>query len=267
MPTWDPQQYLRFGDERTRPCRDLVARIALDAPSRIVDLGCGPGNSTDILAQRWPTATLVGVDSSADMIASARQAHETHAHHAATPRFTWTVGDITTWARGETTTYDLVFSNAALQWVPDHATLYPRLFDHVAEGGALAVQVPDNFGAAAHRAMREIAASPAWRSRFPTEGVREWYVHDLTFYYDLLAPRASRIDAWTTEYLHVLPSAEAIVEWYRGSGLRPFLDALSAADRDAFVEEFRQVMRAAFTPRSDGRVVFPFRRFFLIAYQ
>lgn len=263
MPTWDPNQYLRFGDERTRPCRDLVARIALDTPARIVDLGCGPGNSTDILADRWPEASILGLDSSADMIASARDAHASEDP----ARRTWATGEIAAWARDESDMYDLVFSNAALQWVPDHGTLYPQLFARVAPDGALAVQVPDNFGAVAHQTMRELAASPGWRKRFPDGAVREWYVHDLAFYYDMLAPRASRIDAWTTEYLHVLPSADAIVEWYRGSGLRPFLDILTLGEQEQFVDAFRIRMQAAFPPRPNRRVLFPFRRFFLIVYR
>jgi len=268
MPTWDPAQYLHFDDDRTRPCRDLVMRIALEAPRCVVDLGCGPGNSTAVLAERWPAAAFLGLDSSAEMIETARRTsaeRESRAAHAA--GMSWAVGDITTWTRETSDTYDLVFSNAALQWVPDHATLYPQLLAHVAPGGALAVQVPDNFGAAAHRIMRELAASDSWRSRFPTRGVREWYVHDLTFYYDLLVPHATRIDAWSTEYLHILPSPDAIVEWYRGSGLRPFLDALSNEDKPRFVDAFRTEIHAAFAPQPNGSVLFPFRRFFLIVYR
>jgi len=214
MPTWNPEQYLKFDDERTRPCRDLVARIALDHPRRIVDLGCGPGNSTAVLAQRWPDAILTGVDRSAEMICAAR--HKS-------PHLQWEESDISTWTACEP--FDLVFSNAALQWVPDHHLTVPRLFGMVGPGGALAWQVPANLDAPAHHLMRELAASPPWRGHFG-ETVREWFVHPPHFYYDLLAPWAAHVDLWMTEYFHIVESPAAIVEWYQGTGLRPFLDRL-----------------------------------------
>ena len=214
MPTWDAGQYLRFADERGRPCRDLVAALALAAPRRIVDLGCGPGNSAAVLAARWPDAELAGLDSSEAMIAAARRS---------APERRWILGDIAAWTADARV--DLVFSNAALHWVPDHAAVVPRLFAQVAAGGAFASQVPCNAGAAAHAAMREVAARPEWRGYFGGD-LRLWQVHEAAFYYDLLAPLAARVDIWETEYLHVLADAAAIVEWYRGSGLRPFLDAL-----------------------------------------
>jgi trans-aconitate 2-methyltransferase len=256
MPTWNAGQYLRFADERTRPCRDLAAAVALEAPRRVVDLGCGPGNSTAVLAARWPDAEIVGLDSSEAMIAAAR---------GDAPQRTWIVGDIATWT-GEARS-DLVFSNAALQWVRDHDAVYPRLLSQVAPGGALAVQVPYNLVAEAHEAMREVAARPAWRAHFG-EKVREWHVHPAAFYYDLLSPLATRIDLWETEYLHVMPDAAAIVEWYKGTGLRPFLDRLpEEADRQRFLGDYLEAVTAAYPARRDGRVLFPFRRLFLIAYR
>src|SRR5262249_29251644 len=186
MPTWNPGQYLRFGDERTRPCRDLAFRIDVAPVRRIIDLGCGPGNSTAILASLWPDAQITGLDSSPEMIRTAR---------SAMPNHQWTVGDISEWAGASKDSFDDVVSNAALQWVGDRATLYPRLLDRVAVGGALAVQVPGNQDGAAHRLMRMIAGSAAWRDSFST-GVREWHVHDLDYYYDLLAKRAARLDLW-----------------------------------------------------------------------
>jgi trans-aconitate 2-methyltransferase len=254
--SWDSAQYLRFAEERTRPCRDLAARVALSAPARIADLGCGPGNSTAVLAERWPSASLTGVDSAPDMLARARRDH---------PGFTWEEGDIGSWAPPRP--FDLVFSNAALQWVPDHASLLPRLLGHVASGGALAVQMPGNFDAPAHRLMRELAASPGWRRDFP-EPVREWHVHEIPEYYDMLAGHAARLDLWSTEYLHVLDCAAAVAEWYKGTGLRPFLDALpDAARRERFMADYTARLDEAFTPRPDGRVLFPFRRVFLVAYR
>jgi trans-aconitate 2-methyltransferase len=259
VPTWNADQYMRFGSERTQACRDLAARIEILSPRRIVDLGCGPGNSMEVLAERWPNADLTGLDSSPEMIEAARRKSS---------RQNWVIGDIAAWAAGDDGPFDLVFSNAAMQWVGDHATLYPRLLGHARVGGALAVQVPGNHEAAPHRHMRELAASDGWRDKFPPGGPREWRVHDLPFYYDVLAPYSARIDLWETEYIHVMADAEAIVEWYKGTGLRPFLDALvSDADRARFVAEYVARIRAAFPPRSDGRVLFPFRRLFVVAYR
>jgi len=256
MPTWNAGQYLRFAGERTRPCRDLVAAISLDAPRRIIDLGCGPGNSTAVLAGRWPEADVVGLDSSDAMIAAARRD---------APQRTFVAGDIAAWT--SEAPFDLIFSNAALHWVPDHARTYPRLFSHVAPGGALAAQVPYNGASPAHEAMRAVAARPAFQHRF-SGGVREWHVHPASFYYDVLAPRAARLDIWETEYLQVMPDAAAIVEWYKGTGLRPFLDLLpDEAERAAYLAEYLEAIRAAYPPQPDGRVLFPFRRLFVVAYQ
>lgn len=253
--SWDSEQYLRFAEERTRPCRDLVQRIALPSPRRIADLGCGPGNSTAVLAERWPSAELTGIDSAPDMLSRARRDH---------PAWTWEEGDIAAFHPARP--FDLVFSNAALQWVVDHAALLPRLLGHVAPGGALAVQMPGNLDAPAHRLMRELAASAAWRADFPSP-VREWHVHDLAEYYDMLSGHAKRLDLWATEYQHVLDGAAAIAEWYKGTGLRPLLDALpDAARRERFVADYEARLAEVFTPQRDGKVLLPFRRVFLIAY-
>ena len=259
MPNWDADQYLRFAEERTRPCRDLVARIEVATPRQVIDLGCGPGNSTQVLADRWPDAQLTGLDSSAEMIEAAC---------GAAPARNWVIGDIASWNAGANSPFDVVFSNAALQWVSDHATIYPHLLAQVAPCGALAVQVPNNIDAPAHAIARDLATFAAWRGHFPAQGVREWHVHDSGFYYDLLAPRASRVDLWETEYLHVLPAAEAIVEWYKGTGLRPFLEALASPDlRQQFTAAYQEAIRVVYPPRASGRVLFPFRRLFLIAYR
>ena len=259
MPTWDAKQYLRFHDQRTRPCRELAARISIGAPGRVIDLGCGPGNSTAVLAERWPKCALTGLDSSADMIAAARKSH---------PSIDWQIGDIAAWAEKNSGAYDIVFSNAALQWVDNHAALFPRLFRHVAAGGALAIQMPGNYDAPAHLIMREMALSPAWRGHFPADGIREWHVHDLAAYYDILAPIAAAVDFWETEYLHVMEDAAGIVEWYKGTGLRPFLDALAGDELKAsFLAQYLERIRQAYPVRKDERVIFPFRRLFLIAYQ
>jgi trans-aconitate 2-methyltransferase len=259
MPTWAPDQYLQFARERTRPCRDLVRRVEIDSPRRIIDLGCGPGNSTAVIAERWPGAVVTGLDSSAEMIEAARRGGGNR---------TWMVRDISEWAQSNDQPFDAVVSNAALQWVGDHGTIFPRLLRRVAPGGALAVQMPGNYDAPAHLAMRELATSSAWRPRFPADGVREWHVHDLAFYYDALGPYAARLDFWETEYLHVMRSAEAIVDWYKGTGLRPFLDVLAGdGGRAAFLAEYLAKIRELYPPRADGKVLFPFRRLFMVAYR
>jgi trans-aconitate 2-methyltransferase len=265
MPTWNSDQYLKFAAERTQPAFDLAARVAVDAPARVVDLGCGPGNSTAVVARRWPGAQVTGVDTSAAMLAAARKE---------SPAVTWVEADISAWAEAhrtertkEESRYEVVFSNAALQWVPDHATLLPRLLHAVADGGALAFQVPANFDAAPHRLMRELAATETWRSHFPTPP-REWHVHAPEFYYDVLAPGSARLDLWTTDYLHVLDGVDGIVEWYRGTGLRPWLEALpDEAVRARFLTEYRALLAPHFPIRTDGRVLFPFKRLFVVAYR
>jgi trans-aconitate 2-methyltransferase len=253
MPSWKPDQYLKFAAERTQPCRDLAARVAIPNPRRVMDLGCGPGNSTEVLAERWPQAELTGLDSSADMIAKARGVH---------PEWRWCAGDIAEWTNGEDS-FDVVFSNAAMQWVSDHQSAFPRLLKHVAPGGALAVQMPANIEAEAHSLMRAVA------SKFPaTKNVREWFAHGTAFYYDSLAPLAARVDLWSTEYIHVMERPESIVEWYSGSGMRPFLDALATdAERQAFTNQYLAVIREAYPARPDGRILFPFRRIFIVAYR
>ncbi|HUO04332.1 MAG TPA: methyltransferase domain-containing protein [Candidatus Binataceae bacterium] len=258
MPTWNADQYLRFADERTRACRDLAATVSIANARRIIDLGCGPGNSTAVLAARWPDAEIVGLDSSPDMIAKARESE---------PRRTWIAGDISKWMASSREQFDLVFSNAALHWVENHGEALPKLLSRVAPGGAFAMQIPGNFDAPAHTAMRELAASPEWRDKFPPGPVREWHTHEPDFYYDTLSSHAARIDLWETTYVHVMENAEAIAEWYKGTGLRPFLDALpSPADRDRFTIGYVEKLRAAYPESRDGRRLFPFRRIFLIAY-
>ena len=275
---WNPDQYLKFADERTQPCRDLVARIAVPQVRTVIDLGCGPGNSTQVLADRWPDAQITALDSDTAMINVAIESN---------PRGRWITGDIAKWAAGEPPNsaaeksagataennsenelYDVVFSNAALQWLPDHSILFPQLFSHVAPGGALAVQIPSSQDRPAYRLLREMAASIAWRKWFPSGRVRTWHAHDWEFYYDLLAPLASRVNVWLTEYFHVMPSAETIVEWYRATGMRPYLAAITEeTDLEKFVAEYTEKIRAAYPPRPDGRILFPFLRIFIIAYR
>jgi trans-aconitate 2-methyltransferase len=250
MPTWNAHQYLKFADERIRPCKDLVSRIEIRNPRHIIDLGCGPGNSASVLAERWPDADIAGVDSSSAMIDVARKEQ---------PARRWIDSDIWDWARSEQEQFDLVFSNAALQWVADHASLYPRLMERIAAGGAFAAQIPADFNALPHQLMRELAP--------PNVQAKEWHSHEPSFYYDVIAPHARMVDIWETVYQHVLPNADAIVEWYKGSGMRPFLEAMrDDGQREEFMRRYTERIRAAYPARPDGKVLFPFRRLFVIAY-
>lgn len=256
MPTWDADLYLRFANERTQPAIDLLARVALDAPARVIDLGCGPGNSTALLRGRWPGAAVTGLDSSPQMIAAARKDQ---------PDGDWVLDDITTWTPDPP--YDLVFSNATLQWLPDHATLYPHIFAGVAPGGALATQIPVFHAMPVQRALLDVAAEPAWWDRLEP-ATRSLVAESPGFYYDALRPLASRLDLWETEYNHVLADANAIVEWISATRLRPYLEALADdAERREFLTRLRAAVAEIYRPQHDGKVLFPFRRLFLVAYR
>jgi trans-aconitate 2-methyltransferase len=257
MPTWNPDQYLLFAEDRTRPSRELAARVRTECVSSIIDLGCDPGNSTAVLAELWPDAEITGFDSSVEMLDQARRMH---------PKHKWVHGDISEWATAAAEPYDLIFSNADLHWVDDHATLYPRLFTRVAAGGALAIQVPYNWAEPFHRILCDLESSTAWRQRLSSAGVRARFGHDPEFYYEILAPATRSINLWETRYFIVMPGVESIVEWLKGAAPRPFLDALpNEADRTSFVDDFTAALRSEYRPSSDGKVLFPFRRLFLIA--
>lgn len=257
FPNWQPEQYLRFGEERTRPAIDLAGRVECAVVKRIMDLGCGPGNSTAVLAGRWPDAETVGVDSSRSMLEKARATSES---------VRWVEHDA---ARDMTFLgkFDLVFSNAALQWIPDVGELVPRLFGMLNPGGALAVQVPYNQTLPAFAALRELASGPEWREYFSDPSIVRLH-HSHRFYYDLLATLSARIDMWQTEYIHIMASHHSIAEWYRGTGLRPFLQALSSdALRERFVAAFERALEKVYPLAGDGKVLFPFPRIFFIAYR
>ena len=251
MTTWAPDQYLKFADQRTRPARELLARVALDAPDHAVDLGCGPGNSTELLRARWPSARVTGVDSSAAMLREAR---------AAVPGVDWIEADIATWRPAAPV--PLLYGNAVLQWLPDHAALLPSLVQHLQPGGVLAIQMPVNFDEPSHRLMRE--TDGPWRERMrPVRAIPR--VAGPVQYYDWLAPHVSTLDVWQTTYAHVMADADAIVEWVKGTGLRPYLDALDEADRPAFLAAYRDGIDQAYPPRADGRRLFLFPRLFIVA--
>jgi trans-aconitate 2-methyltransferase len=250
---WDPTQYSKFGDYRLRPALDLLARIPADDPSTVYDLGAGTGSVTRLLRERWPGAHITGVDDSPEMLAKAR---------SAAPTIRWQLADLATWTPPGPA--DVVHSNAALHWVGDHSRLFPGLLDVLAPGGTLAVQMPRNFSAPSHTLIAEAARSGPWRSKLEPL-LRSAPVADPGFYYDLLAPRASSLDVWETEYLHVLAGDDPVKEWVKGTWLRPLLDALDEAQRAAFEECYAGMLRGAYPPRADGRTLFPFRRLFLVA--
>jgi trans-aconitate 2-methyltransferase len=253
--TWDPDRYLAFSDERGRPFVDLLARVGAERPGTVVDLGCGTGNLTVLLAQRWPGARVLGVDSSEEMVRAA----------PSDAGVEFTVGDIRDWpAPGDPIAggVDVLISNAALQWVPGHLALLPGLVSVLAPGGCLAFQVPGNFDEPSHTIRRELAAEPAYAEH--TAGVAVPEAHDPATYLHVLRELGCEVDAWETTYLHVLDGPDPVFRWVSGTGARPTLESLPPDLRSAFEEEFKARLRAAYPERAGG-VVLPFRRVFVVA--
>lgn len=251
MANWDQAQYLKFGEQRTRPADELLARVPLPAAERVVDLGCGPGNSTALLRARWPRARLTGVDSSDDMLNRARRDF---------PDIEWRKADVSSYrADGP---IDVLFANAVFQWVPNHEQLLPTLLTQLAKGGALALQMPVNLSEPSHRAMRELEGP--WAERIQAIDART-AIASAASYYDLLAPHAQAVEIWQTTYQHVMQDAKAIVEWVKGTGLRPYLEALSDAERPEYLRAYTEAIDRAYPTRVDGRKLFPFPRLFLVA--
>lgn len=256
MSTWNADLYLQFAKERTRPSLDLIARIDVPNPARIIDLGCGPGNSTARLREHWPEADITGLDNSAEMIATASKAY---------PAEKWVLADAATWTAD--VPFDIVFSNAALQWLPDHKTLFPHLLAQVAPGGAFAVQMPAHYKSPLHHVIFEVADDSYWQHLM--DGPRNALTRESPFfYYDLLQPLAAHLDIWETEYYHILDGPQSIVNWFRSTGMRPFLDVLPTEEQK---QRFEQLVLEGYTlayPRQkDGRVLLPFRRLFMVAYR
>jgi trans-aconitate 2-methyltransferase len=250
--SWDPKKYLSYADERTRPAADLLARVPDASPVRVADLGCGPGNSTGLLAARWPDARIDGVDSSDAMLKQA----QTSAVSA-----NWILADLANWVPD--TAYDVVFSNATYQWLPDHRSLLPRLFGFVRPGGTFAFQVPCNFDAPSHVLMREVAEAGPWAAKL--RNVREASVLGADAYYDILSPLARALDIWETTYLQVMEGDDPVFDWVSATGLRPFVQALDEAEREAFMQAYRLRLHHAYPKRADGKTLFPFQRLFVVA--
>lgn len=251
MADWSPTQYLKFADERTRAARDLLAQVPLARARKVVDLGCGPGNSTALLIERFPDAQITGVDSSPGMLAEARKA---------CPQARFVAGDLRDWQPEEGS--DLLFANALFQWVPDHLKVLQRLVMALPRGGVLAVQMPDNLQEPSHVAMREVAASGPWAAKLKHDG-RE-ALPPVSAYYDALKPHAARVDIWHTIYNHPLDGAKGIVEWVKGTGLRPYVDPLDGSERQAYLAAYEARIAEAYPPRGDGKSLLRFPRLFIL---
>lgn len=251
MQDWSAKQYLKFEEERTRPSRDLANAVPLKAPGKIVDIGCGPGNSTEVLLQKWPLADISGFDASPDMIEKAKQR---------LPNVSFEIADLYQWQPQPDV--DLLFSNAVFQWMPDHIKEMQRLLNSLKRGGVLAVQMPDNLDAPSHLTMAKIAQDERWKDRIGHTAREK--LPGVSVYYDAFRPFTSKIDIWHTVYNHVLESHEAIVEWVKGTGLRPFLDPLDKQERDIYLSLYLQALKKAYPLQKDGKVLLPFSRIFLI---
>lgn len=261
---WDPAQYERFADQRERPALELLARVPEVRARTVWDLGCGTGSITRRLRERFPEARVVGVDRSPEMLAQARAgASGSSARGLAGGAIAWREADLATWRPDEPA--DVIFSNAALHWIEDHDELFERLVASLRPGGVLAVQMPRNHGAASHRAVRATLAdldrgSPELRARMARPPVDE-----PLDYWRRLAPHARPVDVWESEYVQELAGPDAVLEWLRGTTLRPVLAELTSPERAAFEADLARRLAEAYPPGPDGRTPFPFRRLFVVA--
>jgi trans-aconitate 2-methyltransferase len=254
MSTWNPALYSLYEDERTRPARDLLAHVPLTAPRLIYDLGCGPGNSTELLIKRFESAKVVGIDNSEDMLVTARKR---------LPQVTFQLGDIASWMPSNAP--DLIFANAVFHWVHDHETLLPRLLKTLAPGGSLALQMPDNHNEPTHKLMREIGALPPYAQQIGDMRASRAKLLNVTSYYDLLVSQAETVDIWRTIYHHPMASPQAIVDWVSSTGLRPFLDRLDPQLKKRYLAEYKEAIAQAYFVRADGKRLLYFPRLFIVA--
>jgi trans-aconitate 2-methyltransferase len=253
--SWSARQYVAFEDERTRPARDLLAAIPTVQARSVVDIGCGPGNSTELLVQRFEQAQVRGLDSSPDMVNAARKR---------LPQLQFEVAEIDSW--GDQGPFDVIFANAVLQWVPDHATLLPALAAKLSDGGSLAIQMPDNLNEPSHRLMREVAANGPWAAKLAGAAGQRTDMASAREYFAMLRPHCSRVDVWRTTYHHQLSGGAAgIVEWFKGSGLIPFLSPLSGEEQAQYLQQYLAAVSEAYPALPDGSVLLPFPRLFIVA--
>ena len=255
MSDWNARQYLKFQKERTQPALDLAARLEYDSPAKALDIGCGPGNSTAVVKARFPGARVIGVDSSQNMVETAQKDH---------PELEFIQWDITTDLDALPHDFDVVFSNACLQWVPDHSSLLPRLMSFLKPGGLLAVQIPMNYQEPIHRIIETTVSRSPWTEKIPY--MRLFYTLTQEEYFDVLSRTASDFTLWQTTYLHRMPSHQAIMDWYSSTGLRPYLNAaVDEAAREEFYQEIFRQVQEAYPVQENGEIIFRFPRFFFIA--
>lgn len=254
MTDWNPDLYRQFEAERTRPAKELLSRIPLRQVQHITDLGCGPGNSTALLCQAWPEACITGLDSSQAMLEQALQR---------LPGCRFEQADIQGWRASSP--QDLIYANASLQWLSDHATLLPALISQLTKGGVLAVQMPDNLDQPTHRLMRKVAESGAWRDKIHHDPSHRQSLLTTEAYYDLLSSAGCSVDIWRTTYYHVMPSHPAMIDWLRSTGLRPFLASLDQDEQAAYLTRYLAELVSAYQPRQDGSVLMPYPRLFIVA--
>ncbi len=250
--TWDPRQYLRFSNARTRPAIDLLNRIETTVPRVVYDLGCGAGNITQLLRERWANARIIGIDDSQEMLAQAAKRSNA---------IEWSLQSVADW--NPTDPADVIFSNAALHWLPNHSALLPRLARALNPNGTLAVQMPRNFAAPSHTAITETVLDGPWRERLEPL-IKPSPVEKPEDYFSYLQEQAATIDIWETEYLHVLEGDDPVKEWTKGTWLKRFLDALEEPERSEFERNYAQRVKRAYPARTDGRTLFPFRRLFIV---
>ncbi len=253
-PTWNPDLYMRFERERTRAAQDLLAHTPLATANSVFDLGCGPGNSSELLRRRFPMAEIVGIDASAEMLSHARLRN---------PGAAFLQEDIECWEPGRPA--DLIFANAALHFLPNHQVLFPRLISFLAINGCLAVQMPNLLQEATHAAMRLVAADGPWARRLVPIAKTRPVIASFEDYYNWLNPFSAHIDIWMTTYVHVLNGPDEIVDWFAGSALRPFLDPLDESEREQFLARYRDELAAAYPTRNDGKSFLTYPRLFLVA--
>ena len=253
-PIWSPTQYLKFEDQRTRPANDLLARIPNDNPVRVTDIGCGPGNSTEILAHRFREAELRGFDNSPEMI-------ETAAKRVPTARFD--IASVERWVADQP--QDVLFANAVLQWVPDHAKQLPRLVSQLPRGGVLAIQMLDNLNEPTHTSMRQTAKIPLWREKLRGADGERAAIESVNAYHGILKPHCSHVDIWRTTYYHPLVGLDGIVDWFKGTGLLPYLSRLHEEDKAEFIAIYRAMLADHYPVLGDGTVLLPFPRLFIVA--